>query len=228
MTLYVWPAILMPENQLWSPSSGGARDGGRTLGGGRRMANWSAGGVWRATLQNVAVTTPDEILTAQALDALLNDGSEPIAVPRRPGDQAPGAGVVTYTPFSDQTTFSDDTQFASAAPYGAVTVAAAVYATSITFTWAGDALRGGEDFSVDTPSGPNMYRIARFESIAESGGIYTYTAEIRPPLTTALAVGDSLNLVNPYCTMLLTNAREFSAMLQLNRWGFFNAEFVQA
>lgn len=226
MTLYVWPAILMPENQLWSPSSGGARDGGRTLGGGRRMANWSAGGVWRATLQNVAVTTPDEILTAQALDALLNDGSEPIAVPRRPGDQAPG--VVAYTPFSDTATFGDGTEFASAAPYGSVTVAASAYATSVTFTWAGDALRGGEDFSVDTDDGPNLYRIARFESIAEASGVYTYTAEIRPPLATALSVGAALNFIAPHCTMLLTNAREFAAMLQLNRWGFFNAEFVQA
>jgi len=226
MTLYVWPALLMPENQQWTPSTGAARNGGRTLAGTRRMASWSAGGCWSAMFENVALSTPDEILTAQALDALLNGGAEPIVVPRRPGDQAPG--VVSYVPFSDDSTFSDDTSFESATPYGELDAAVSAYATSIAFTWAGDALRGGEDFSLETADGPRLHRIAKFTTIEAIAGGFYYEAEIRTPARTSHLSGDQMNFINPKCTMLMTNAQELSAMLQINRWGFFNAEFVEA
>lgn len=92
MSLLVWPALLMPGSQQWTPSPGAARDGGRTLAGTRRRASWAAGGVWNATLKDIAVWDNDSILTAHALDALLNDGVEPIVVPRLPGNLAPGPG----------------------------------------------------------------------------------------------------------------------------------------
>lgn len=227
MTLYVWPALLMPEAQQWSPSAGAARDGGRSLSGSRRVATWAGGGIWRARFRNVAVGTPDEVLTAQALDALLNDGVEPIAVPRNPGEQGPG-GLVAYTPFSDGSTFSDGTEFASAAPYGLLDGSVAAYATTISFTWPGDALRGGEDFSFETPDGPNLHRIGRFESIEAIEGGYAYTAEVRTPIRAAQSSGAELNFINPHATMRMTNARELSAMLELNRIGFFDAEFEEA
>lgn len=227
MTLYVWPAILMPEAQQWSPSPGASRNGGRSLSGSRRVATWAAGGIWRARFRNVAVSTPEEILTAQALDALLNDGVEPIAVPRNPGEQGPG-GLVAYAPFSDGSTFSDGTTFASAAPYGVLGSAASVYATSISFTWPGNALRGGEDFSLETAGGPNLHRIARFTSIEAISGGYAYTAEVRTPIRAAQSAGAELNFIDPHATMRMTNARELSAMLEINRFGFFDAEFEEA
>ena len=226
MSLYVWPSLLIPENQQWTPSNGAARDGGRTLAGTRRMASWAAGGAWSAMFENVALSTPDEILTAQALDALLNGGAEPIVVPRRPGDQAPG--VVAYVPFSDDSTFSDGTEFASEGPYGVLDGAVAAYDTEIAFTWPGEALRGGEDFSLETADGPRLHRIAQFTTIEAISGGFSYVAQIRTPARTSHLSGAEMNFVNPKCTMHMTNAKELSAMLQINRWGFFNAEFVEA
>lgn len=226
MSLYVWPSILCPENQQWSPSSGAARNGGRTLAGTRRMSSWAAGGCWTARLERVALTTEDAILTAQALDALLNGGVEPIVVPRLPGDQAPG--LVSYVPFSDGSTFSDGSLFAGEGPYGVLDAAADAYDTTIRFTWPGDALRGGEDWSVETADGPNLHRLGQFTTIEAIEGGFYYEALIRTPLRAGQLAGAEMNFVNPKCTMHMTNAQELSAMLQINRYGFFDAEFVEA
>lgn len=224
MTLLVWPGLLQPEDQMWSPSGGAARDGGRTLAGNRRRSSWAAGGVWRATLLRIAIYTPDMILTAEALDALLNGGAEPIAVPRNAGPQSPG--VEAYVPFSDGSTFADGTMFQSGGPPVVLDEAVSPYDTTISFTSPVE-IRGG-DFSFETPTGPNLHRLARFDTIEEIEGGYHYVAEIRTPARYEQDAGALLNFANPHCTMLLENAEQFAAMLKHNDYGFFDAEFVEA
>lgn len=224
MTLLVWPGLLQPEDQMWSPSAGAARDGGRTLAGNRRRSTWAAGGVWRATFSRIAIYTPDMILTAEALDALLNGGAEPIAVPRNPGPQS--QGILSYVPFSDDSTFSDGTMFQSGGPSVVLDEAVSPYGTTVSFISPAE-IRGG-DFSLDTPTGPNLHRIGRFDTIEEIEGGFHYVAEIRTPLRAAQEAGALLNFSDPHCTMLLENAEQFAAMLVNNNYGFFDAEFVEA
>lgn len=227
MALMVWPCgVLIARDRLWSPSNGAARDGGRTLGGIRRTTTWQAGGAWRATLSGIWIRTREQILAAQAMDALLDGGATKIAVGRCPGRTAPVLGA--YVPFSDGAIFRDGAAFESGGPNGVLVSGADKFATALTFDWSGPPLLGGEDFSVETTEGPRLHRIARFDSITVTPTGHRYVAELRPPLRAPVSAGDQMNFARPHCLMQLDNAGSFAAMLEINRTGRFDAEFVEA
>lgn len=227
--MLVWPEILMPEDQRWSPMSGSVVEGGRTFSNKPLVSNWNAGGFWTATYKNVLVYGREAILVAQALEVLLQGGSEPIAIPRRPGPQAPGGGIIEYVPHSDGTPFSDGTLYASGDGRARVAIDAPRNATTLVIDWFGsDPLIGGEDFSVETDAGPMMMRIGMFLASEPITNGTRHTVYVAPPIGQPIAAGAEVNFQDPHCTMRLANAREFAAMLKHNDYGFFDAEFVEA
>lgn len=229
MAFDVWPiALLSPRNVRFSPSSGAARSGGRTLNGSARMTTWQAGGLWRGTYFQIPVVTPEKILLAEAIEALLDSGAEPMAIPRLPGLRAPQAASGGSVPHSDDTPFEDGALYGPSALNGTLDADAQVFATTLSFSWPGLSHLVGGDFEVMAPEGPRLHRIKRFLDRSGTAGAYTYDVEISPPLRCDLAVGAVLNFVDPHCLMRLANPEAFAATLEMNRWGFIDAEFVEA
>lgn len=222
-----WPAILSPRSGRFSLGAGAARSGGRTLSGSVRMTSWQAGGIWRATFSGIPLVTPEKILLAEAIEAILDGGAQPMAIPRWPGLRAPtsrGAPV----PHSDDTPFSDGSLYSGGGIPGVLTANASLFGTTISFSWAGPTHLLGGDFEVTSPEGPRLHRIKRFLSRSGTSGAFTYQVEISPPLRCDLLIGADMNFADPHCIMRLANPEAFAATLQMNRYGFIDAEFVEA
>lgn len=191
------------------------------------MTSWQAGGIWRATYVQIPLDTPEKILLAEAVEAILDGGAEPMAIPRLPGLRAPTSLGVPVT-HSDETTFSDGTLYVGGGIRGLLSAPASLFATTISFKWAGSVHLLGGDFEVMSPEGPRLHRIKRFLSRAGSAGAFTYTAEIVPPLRCDLASEAEMNFDDPHCLMRLANPEVFAAVLKMNLYGFIDAEFVEA
>lgn len=229
MAFDTWPiAVLAPLSVRFSPSSGAARSGGRTLNGSSRMTSWQAGGLWRGSYYQISLYSPERILLAEALEAILDAGAEPMAIPRLPGLRAPAGTQLAEVPHSDGAVFSDDSLYASSGPKGILAADAAVFATTISLLWPGLTELLGGDFEVTSPEGPRLHRIKRFLDRGGTAGAYVYGVEISPPLRCDLLAGAELNFTDPRCLMRLANPDAFAATLEMNRWGTFDAEFVEA
>lgn len=223
-----WPKILSPRSSRFTPS-GASRSGGRTLNGSVRVTSWQAGGVWKGGLYQIPLVTPDKILLAEMMEAILDGGAEPLAVPRLPGLRAPGSyGRFEAVPHSDASSFSDESLYGGSEIGGQVTVAAALFDTRLSFSWAGPSHLLGGDFEVSAPEGPRMHRIKRFLVRSGVPGAFVYEIEIAPPLRCDLAAGAEMNFADPHCLMRLSNADAIAATLEVNRYGVLDAEFVEA
>lgn len=222
-----WPQELSPLTIRFTPTVGAARSGGRTLSGSRRMTTWQAGGIWRATYSGIPLVTPEKILLAEMIEAILDGGAEPMAIPRWPGLRAPTSlpGLVAH---SDGTPFSDGSLYAGSGIAGILTEAASLYDTTLSFSWAGEIDLMGGDFEVTSPEGPRLHRIKRFVSRSGSVGGLSYEVEISPPLRCDLASGAEMNFADPHLLARLANPEAFAAALEMNRYGFMDAEWVEA
>lgn len=235
MTTPVWPVCLLtPRDISASPSGTAAIFGGRTLSGAARAAQWSAGGLWRVAYESIYVSTREQVLAAQALDAILDGGATPIIIPRMPGRQSPDAPGVAV-PHSDGTFFDDGTGYVGEGDEAQAHASALMGATTIVIRRPVEApmLIGGEDFSVMVPesenliAGPRLHRIARILNIALVGDFRVYTIEIRTPLRGDLAADAAVNFRNPACLMRLANYADFVLMLRRHRSGTFDALFIE-
>ena len=224
-----WPIdILIPRDKRFSPMSGAARGGGRTLNGSVRVTNWQAGGLWRGRYVQVGVYEPEDVLLAEAIEAILDCGAEPMAIPLLPLGRAPFSNPTGPTPHSDGSPFSDGGLYGGANIMGVLSTDADCFATSLAFTWAGPVHILGGDFEVMSPDGPRAHRIKRFLSREGTSGAFVYEVEVSPPLRCDLIAGATLDFENPRCMMRLANPEAFAPVLEFGWYGFIDADFVEA
>lgn len=229
MAFETWPiALLPPKDVRFTPSAGAARSGGRTLNGSVRMTSWAAGGLWRATYLRIPVVTAEKTLLAEAIEALLDGGAEPMAIPRLPGLRAPQGVTTDGVPHSDGSPFSDGSLYDGFGIRGLVSASAALADTELSFVWPGQLGLLGGDFEVMAPEGPRLHRIKRFITRTGGAGAYSYTVEVTPPLRCDVEAGSEMDFTTPRCLMRLANPEAFAPVLEMNRWGFIDAEFVEA
>lgn len=193
------------------------------------MTSWQAGGVWRGALLQIPLVTPEKILLAEMMEAILDCGAEPLAVPRLPGLRAPSTyGVVEPVPHGDGSSFSDGALYGGSFVSGQTSEDASLFDSVLSFSWGGPAHLLGGDFEVAAPEGPRMHRIKRFLSRSGVPGAFAYQVEIAPPLRCDLIAGTEMNFADPHCLMRLANPDALAATLELNRYGVLDAEFVEA
>lgn len=224
-----WPIdLLIPRDKQFSPMSGAARYGGRTLNGSARVTSWQAGGLWRGKYIQIGLHEPEKVLLLEAIEAILDAGAEPMAIPLLPLARAPLSYATGPAPHSDGSPFSDDSEYAGSNIRGVLAENAEIFGTLLTFTWSGPVHIFGGDFEVAAPEGPRAHRIKRFRSRAGAPGAFIYQVEISPPLRCDLVAGAPLDFENPRCLMRLTNPEAFAPVLEFGEYGFIDAEFVEA
>lgn len=232
MTFYpsvrTWPEMLMRDKMLTWALVGQSASGGRTLSGAVPRVRIDGGGLWMATLADLQVSTPDQVRTYRALEAILDGGATPVVLSRRDLQFYPApvdAFGVRVTSFADAPcddgAFCDDGTGFVTGTVDATAAAAALRATSLTVTInVGSALRGGEVFSIehDTYS-HRMYTVASVVGSAVT---------IRPPLREAITAGTRLEFDYPKCVMQLANSSEMDLPLELRTYGQTTVKFIES
>lgn len=162
-------------------------------GGGRVFANFGKG---TALDRNV-------VLAWRSATGILEEGVTAVIVPFCDGRHQPGPPLPVAVPHSDESPFYDETlYYGSGGLTGTATGAAALRAVQISF--AGDLLAcpltGGHWFAIEhAGKGWRAYKILRVVSQTDT----TATVEFRPPLREAVAIGETLDFVNPRCLMVV-------------------------
>ena len=238
MALKRFPDILQRENAILWELTGTTISGGQTSSGIMPMTRLDGGGLWKATLSNVALVEIDQVLAWRAIAAHCDGGAQPIILPMCDLRHAPiplisGQRVfhVDDVPHSDLSPFDDDTPYQhdiqtmiSAFADGPLPLRATSIAIHITV---GGQVKGGQYFSINHPTvGPRLYRIV--EVTFDHGGGFT-VCTIRPPLREATAEAQTpLNFNHPACVMRLATTDAMDLTLQMRKYGTPTVNFIEA
>lgn len=226
------PSLLREEALLWE-LKGVTVGGGESAGGQEALTRLDGGGLWKASLNGVALRTADHVRAWRALAAICDGGVQPVVVPMCDGRHIPAPEVngvrvasLDVVPHSDGATFSDGSGYASSVVEASLAVAAVLRATSLTVTLtAGSALRGGEYFSIDHAD--LRWRLYRVRTAVDNGD-GTFAVTIRPPLRAAVTAGSVLEFDRPKCVMRIASADAMDLMLEQRRRGRPSVSFVEA
>lgn len=225
--LLTWPRALMRDRMWQWELVARTIGGGKTLGGAMPLARLDGGGLWSCSMQDVQVSTPDQIRAWRALSALLDNGATPVILEARDERAAPwpttGSSGVTSTN-DDGSTPSDGTLYTSDVISATLAADAALRATTLQITIEdAAALAGGEFFSIlhDTYS----HRLYRIGSVEQSGTSATVT--IRPPLREATLAGATLDFDHPKCVMQLATPDAMDLMLNRRMFGQSSPRFIE-
>ena len=200
----VWPRCLVPQGIAWGLTRP-VMTGPQTLSG-RPQTVMSDMGAWRVTLTGIRLADIGErIRTFRALFFGTLALGQPVYLPLydwrrgarlRTGLPAFPGGV----PFSDTSRFSDGTEFDGDMPTLIIAIAAAQRAGQITVVQAagGDPLpTAGEYIGL----GERAYLVTAIFAGQPSAG--QTTLKIQPPLRSAAAIGDPVEIADPVCRMQL-------------------------
>lgn len=200
MTIPVFPNFHADEID-WRPIGGSLNSVG--IDGIPQTINISGGPYWRLRLNGITLVGENEILTARAIQADLDNGATVYEVPAyecwfRP---VPDGYIGGAVPHSDGTPFSDDTLYLGAPVDATVSTAIARRSGLFYANITSGQIKGGEHFSVDHPNqGRRMYRVVRLES---GNGTGSCSFKIRPLLREALSGGEVIDFNRPSCLMTL-------------------------
>lgn len=237
MALKRFPDILQRENAILWELTGTTISGGQTSSGIVPLTRMDGGGLWKATLANVALVTIDQVLAWRATAAYCEGGAQPIILPMCDLRHAPipligGQRVfhVDDVPHSDFSPFDDNTLYQhniqtmiSASADGPLALRATSIAIHVSV---GGQLKGGQYFSIDhAVLGPRLYRIVEITFDFGAGGV----CEIRPPLREALtAPSTPVNFNHPECVMRLASSDAMDLTLQMRKYGTPTVDFLEA
>lgn len=234
MALKTFPVILQRENAILWELTGTTISGGQTASGVMPMARLDGGGLWKATLSNVALVEIDQVLAWRATAAYCDGGAQPIILPMCDLRHAPvpligGQRIfhIDDVPHSDLSLHDDDTPFAhniqtTIAAYadGPIPLRSTTIGIHVT---QGGALKGGQYFSIEHPTvGPRLYRIV---DVDDTGTLCT----IRPPLREELTAATTpLEFNHPACVMRLATSDAMDLTLQMRKYGTPTVNFIEA
>lgn len=222
--MLVFPARLFKPQSFKPRLVGGSVTGGQSLGGASQYGDLSGGGLWSIEFGPSTLWDREQMLTWWAMEAALTNGATPIVVPIVDRRHQPVNFALTTTPFDDTTLWDDDVAWDQAEVDAVVTVAAALRATTLIFSYSGPkALVGGELLSIlhAGNKGWRMHRVTRIDDL--SAGVYT--VQIRPPLRAAVDVDTPLNFDTP--RVVCRAVGDVGAGLESHRFGEGQAAFVE-
>ncbi|MDR3512622.1 MAG: hypothetical protein P4L73_13385 [Caulobacteraceae bacterium] len=203
-----FPIYLFPPSEHRWYVAGAPLIGGQPIAGPPQSADVAAGGWWVCEWSAAILRTRDQHAAWRAFLATLNSGVNAIEVPALDILQPwPGGVVPLPEPHSDGAPFADDSLYATepivaslaAAAYMPAWPAPATAPTQaqIAIT-SGNALRGGEYFSVTGPSGMvRMHMVCRV--LSTSGDVSTVS--LIPPFREDMTSGTAVDFNEPRCTM---------------------------
>lgn len=228
-----YPSLLQRERALLFELMGQTVAGGQTGTGLMPLARLDGGGLWKATMNDVAIVTASHVRVWRALAAICDGGAQPLIVPMCDKRQFPAPlvnGAPRYSnadvPHSDNAPFNDDSLYESDVVSATLAAAAELRATAITIdlTASGD-LQGGEHFSIDHDN--LRWRLYRIRTAVDNGD-GTWACTIRPPLRAAVSVGMALQFDHPKCVMRLASHDAMDLSLDLRKFGRPSVTFIEA
>jgi len=228
VTALEWPKVLVPPT-VDIHYDARTISGGVSLSGKEQIASRDFG-IWRATLERVAIRRRDQVLAWRALLVGLDGRVGTVLVPLFDRSRAPWAydqyGRRLDPAFSRDPSL-DGTQFADAAGLvdGLISAkgqsAAAARAASIDINiMKGSIPEPGMHFSI----GNRAYRIRAVTNVAGT----VVTCNIRPGLREAVSAGAVVNFTSPVCEMRLTSDDQGRAGLDMWKFAAPSFEFVEA
>jgi hypothetical protein len=221
MPLKTFPASLARENSIMFELTGTTISGGQTASGVIPLTRMDGGGLWKATLADVALTTADQVRAWRAIAAYCEGGAQPIIVPMCDKRHFPGVPGNFDCPHNDDAPHSDGSDYATNSIEAIAVTAAPLRQAILHIDVTGGTLRGGEHFSINHPVvGWRLYRIIDVE-----GGVLV---QFRPPLREAVAAGTAIEFDHPRCVMRLASTDAMDAKLEQRKWARPTANFIEA
>jgi hypothetical protein len=211
MTTYSnWDIITLRPNGFNLDVIAPSISGGRNLIGIAYAVNYSAGGAWQLTYNQVELQSPAQHLAWMGASTILNGGTTPMAMLVPVGYINPfPSGAITELPAVDA---------GSPKIVAAMGEGAALYAPTIKISVVhGTALKAGHLFSINhTTQGWRLYQIRSVISSTDTPTTDTdsirYDVTIRPPLREETHQAKALEFDWPRCLMSLPPGRSMPWM----------------
>lgn len=196
LAVHIFPVHLFNPANVKSSIDGRVITGGESINGEVDTIATDGGGRWQVTYSGIDLTNPRVQRQWEAWEAYLDGGAVDCLVPvlslaRANRPFGGGYPARVHSLVYDDALFP--TTLSYAAPYISATLSASasLRATELTINVTrGAPLEGGETFSIDG----RAYRIARVKS---RPSVQSAVVDIRPPLRSALTIGDSLDFSFP-------------------------------
>jgi len=225
------------RDRIWSWNlAGTAISGGRALSGVHPFGRFDGGGYWVATMQDVQVSSSDNIRAWRALRTLLDGGVTAMAVEARDVYAAPwpivgGAPLISAdTATDDDVTLDDGSLLAGNVISATLGADAALRATTVQINFASagsttNGLRGGERFSIQhTTYLDRLYEIGTVSSL----GSGNYSVTIRPPIREAVSAGATCEFDYPRCIMRLADPAAMDLAQQRRLYAQASVKWVES
>jgi len=226
-----FPYSLMREDSVQFDLQSATIGGGVTMGGLMPIARLDGGGLWKATMRDIFLRTPDHIRAWRALSAICDGGFQPIIVPmcdKRffPAPVVGGSRLVAISaPHDNDAPFDNDSEYAGSVVEINVVDAADLRATSLTVDLvAGSDLMGGEYFSIDHED--LRWRLYKIRT-AVANGDGTWAITIRSPLRAAIDAGTPLEFDRPRCVMRLSTPGAMDLVLEQRKRARPSVSFIE-
>jgi hypothetical protein len=225
-----WPITILKPRSIVPPFlASRSLSGGASLSG-RMQIVASDAGVWMCSLNNIPLYNRQTILTWRAIAARAEGRLNPIDLPlfryeleysAQGADYDYGAPV-TSIPFSDETYFDDGTGFVGSITEVAADGAAALRATSMTFSvTTAPRIEPGQIFGINhATKGPRWYQIKTYD-------YDTFAVTFQPPLREAVADGEVIIFDQPACRMRLATDNEMQIELEAGSYGSESVNFIE-
>jgi len=231
-SLLHWPDLLNRDRMFKWELGARTISGGRSVSGVQQVGRTDGGGVWMATMDDVQVSTPNQIRAWKAIKARLDGGATPIVMPCREVVTAPwplvGGVALTDLPStnSDDSTLSDDTEYEGSPIQATLAAGADLRATQLLMTFAtGGPLLAGETFSIQHQTFSwRRYEVAGVTLDGDGNSLVT----IRPPLREATPAGQWVEFNTPKCVMQLASPDAMDLPLELRTYGKASPKFVES
>lgn len=228
MTPLEWPKVLVPPT-VDIHYDARTISGGVSLSGREQIVSRDFG-IWRATLERVAIRRRDQVLAWRALLIALDGRAGTVLVPLFDRARAPWAydqygrrmdPAFSRDPSLDRTQFADVAGLVDGLIAAKVQSAAAARAASIDINMMkGSIPESGMHFSI----GARAYRIRAVTNVAGT----VATCNIRPGLREAVSAGAAVNFTSPVCEMRLTTDDQGRAGLDMWKYASPSFEFIEA
>ena len=228
MTALEWPKVLVPPT-VDIHYDARTISGGVSLSGKEQIASRDFG-IWRATLERVAIRRREQVLAWRALLVGLDGRAGTVLVPLFDRARAPWAydqyGRRIDPAFArerslDDTPYADPAGLVDGLISAKVQSPAAARAASIDINiLKGSTPEPGMHFSIGT----RAYRIRAITNIAGS----VVTCNIRPGLREAVSADAIVNFTSPVCEMRLTSDDQGRAGLDMWKFAAPSFEFIEA